>query len=253
MARLARNRSRCHFVLTTGGLRKLTVAFLALGQLVPTADRIHTVSHAAKTVAVLAFVGLTLSACTDELDGQGGMMTGPTPTVTATHDAFDDPDMGRGGPADSAEPVVEDVEPTPAPDPAPTVGTVTLNWEVAQVSNRLFSYDLTQCSIDGTDISVEGIGAEDATGAPSTLSIDVTDEELLHSGTGTYQARGHVTFTADGAEMISDGRIDPSAEGHNFPSMFTYRFEQTTAKFVVTWWAGSEVVGNGAVNIECDE
>lgn len=203
--------------------------------------------------ALLTLAALSLTACADESWGQGGPATDPTPTVSVSPDVIDDPDMGRGGPAETAEPVTEVTEQPAAPEPLPSVGTVTLNWEVAQVSNRLFSYDLTQCSIDGTDISVEGIGAEDATGAPSTLSIDVTDEELLHSGTGTYQARGHVTFTADGAEMISDGRIDPSAEGHNFPSMFTYRFEQTTAKFVVTWWAGSEVVGNGAVNIECDE
>lgn len=179
-------------------------------------------------------------------------MTDPTPTVTATHDAFDDPDMGRGGPADSAEPVVEDVEPTPAPDPAPTVGTVTLNWEVEHVSNRLFIYQATVCTIDDGHVLVEGTGVEDGTDNPSTLQISAVPDVLEHPGTGTYLAEGHVTVTVDDTELVGDGRIYTSPEGFHGPSMFHYRFDEGYAEFRTLWWIGDDHSGAGAVTVNCD-
>ena len=207
---------------------------------------------------VLTLAAFALTACGSGSGGQGGPGDAPaTPDAAAVSDAVP-------APTESSDPRLanaiaglggndtEDGVDSEAPEVVDSVGTATLNWEVAHVSNRLFSYELTQCTLDHGHISVEGVGSEDATGAPSTLSIEVTPLKLLHSGENLYDAQGLATFTADGSELVNDGRIDTSPGGHNFPTMFTYRYEPKTAKFVLAWWIGEENVGNGAINIECD-
>lgn len=180
------------------------------------------------------------------------MVTDPTPTVSATRDAFDDPDMGRGGPAESATPEPDEVEQGEPAELVASAGTVDLVWEPTPTTRRLFSYDLTECTLDGTDFNITGVGVEDATGAASTVTMAVTAAELLHERTGTYHGSGHVTFTADGSEVVSDGRIYSTPEGYTGPSMFDYRVTDTTVDLKAVWWIGEAESGAGAVMVHCD-
>lgn len=214
-------------------------------------------SHVARMGAVLALVALSLTACGSEPDGQGGMDNwSPVPAADNAEPAptpTDSPDprladaiagLGDKDPDDGVDGEL--------PQTVDAVGTVNLVWESTGAERRLFSYDLTECTVDGTNISVEGVGVEDATGAPSTLSMAVTAAELLHAGTGTYHGSGRVMFTADGSEVVSDGRIHSTPQGYTGPSMFDYRVTDTTVEFKAAWWIGATDVGAGALDVVCD-
>lgn len=204
-------------------------------------------SHAVKTLSIVAVLALVVSACSTDDWGQGGPAS-PSPSAaspTPITDAFDDPEHGRGGPGDDDD---SDVG-----EPLPVVGKVHLNWEVEHVSNRLFSYDATVCDVDNANgnVMVQATGFEDGTDNPSTLDISVSPDVLEHPGTGTYLGTGHVTFTADGQELVADGRVYTSPEGIRGPSMFHYRFDHDYAEFRAQWWDGEDEGGTGAVTIEC--
>lgn len=206
--------------------------------------------------AVLTLAALALTACGSDPWGQGGPGdTTASPDAAAVSDAAPAPE-----PTESPEPrgddAIADVDDEDDLDkdvlePVDAVGVGTLVWEPTPSSRRLFSYDLSECMLDGPTIVVAGVGAEDDTGAPSTLTMDVSAAELLHEGTGTYHGSGHVTFTADGSEVMSDGRIYSTPEGYTGPSMFDYRVTDTTVELKAVWWMGTAQTGAGAVDITC--
>jgi len=212
--------------------------------------------------AVLTLAALALTACGSGTGGQGGPAdTSAAPDAAAVSDASAAPDVS---PSESPDPRLADVvtglddaEPQGSPDAempetVDAVGRVNLVWESLGAERRLFSYDLSECTIDGTTIVVKGTGVEDATGSPSTLSMDVQAAELLHEGTGTYHGGGKVMFTADDSEIVSDGRIYSTADGYTGPSMFDYRVTDTTVDFKAAWWIGTADVGAGALDVVCD-
>lgn len=209
--------------------------------------------------AVLTLAALALTACGSGPSGQGGPGDAPaTPDAAAVNDAAPEP-----APTESADPSLDNASVDLGDEDAETgvdsddleaadvVGVARVHWEPTPTSVRLFSYDLTECTLDGTTIAVQGIGVEDDTGAPSTLTMDMAAAELLHEGTGTYHASGHATFTADDSEIVSDGRVYTSSEGYTGPSMFDYRVTDTTVVLKVSLWIGAADAGAGAVDVTC--
>lgn len=207
--------------------------------------------------AVLTIATFALTACTSGPWGQGGPGGSSSPGPTAVSDTAPDPEATESPDPSPGTVVVDEDEAAPedpaedALGPVATVGEGTLVWEPTPSSRRLFTYDLTECMLDGPTIVVAGVGAEDDTGAASTLTMDVSAAELLHARTGTYHGSGHVTFTADGSEVTSDGRVYSTPEGYTGPSMFDYRVTDTTVELKALWWIGDAQTGAGAVDITC--
>lgn len=207
-------------------------------------------SRSVKILSVLALAALSLSACSSDDSGQGGPDGDSTAAPVA---AIDNSSTEPSSIPESPSPTAPEPEQAPEPDPGLSpavefVGTAALLWE-SGTDNRWFSYDLTECSLAGPSISVQGVGHEDATGAPSTLTMEVEPVELLHERTGTYHGGGHVIFTADDTEIVGDGRI----KANGLPAMFDYRVSTSAVDFKSAWWIGDESVGAGAIDVQCAE
>lgn len=212
--------------------------------------------------AVLIVAALTLTACGSGPEGLGG--PGDTPTTPHAGAASGATSAPAATPSESPDSRLANAIASVGDDGAETgvdsdathtldaVGVARVHWEPTPTSVRLFSYDLTECMIDGTTIAVAGVGAEDATGAPSTLTMDMVAAELLHERTGTYQGGGHATFTADDSEVVADGRVHSTPAGYNGPSMFTYRVTDTTVELKSAFFIGTGDGGAGAIDITCD-
>lgn len=131
-------------------------------------------------------------------------------------------------------------------------GTIELSIESGG-TERVFQYSASDCVVSPEYILASGKGAEVGTGQVSEVGIAAFPQELLHPGTGTYQAEGLISVRTAGTEVVADGRMIKPGD-YPIPSAFTYRHDDNSAHFVLAWFVepGGADGGAGYVKVNCD-
>ncbi|MDO5676169.1 MAG: hypothetical protein Q4G35_01540 [Propionibacteriaceae bacterium] len=145
---------------------------------------------------------------------------------------------------------LEEPDDHPSETAAQAVGSITLSW-TGGTEHQNFEYVAEHCYVGADYILVEGSGGPVGGAGESQIKIFTTPEELLHEGTGTFQAAGAVQFTWGGTEIIADGRQIHVGD-YPQPAVFTYRHDDSSVKYVVAWFDGADDSGAGAVEVECN-
>lgn len=145
---------------------------------------------------------------------------------------------------------LEEPDDHPSGPAAQAAGSIKLSW-TGGPEHQNFEYVAEHCYVGADYILVEGTGGPVGGVGDSQIKIFTTPDELLHEGTGTFQAAGAVHFTWGNAEIIADGRQIHVGD-YPQPAVFTYRHDDSSAKYVVSWFDGAEDSGAGAVEVECD-
>lgn len=204
-------------------------------------------------------VTLALSGCTDESEeafGRGGMVAAPESVdeesgeITDVDDA--DTDAGGGPDADDSAPgeAGRDDAGADRGEPAHEAGTVALSWTGGS-EHQNFEYTAQHCYVGSDYVLVEGSGGPVGASGASTVKIFTTPAELLHEGTGTYQAEGSIQFTWGGGDIVADGRQIHVGD-YPQPASFTYRQSGNSVKYVLAWFQGAADAGAGAVEVTCN-
>ncbi len=207
----------------------------------------------------------TISGCSSCPEGSGA----PTASASVTAEPTTDPPQ----PTEDAQPDSEDPQEAaeepqsdsespndasdangprePAGPAGPAAGEIALSW-TGGTDHQNFVYAADHCYIGADHIRAEGVGGPIDAPQGSSIEISTSPEELLHAGTGTFQAQGVIRFTWGGTEIVADGR--PGTVGRSSqPAVFTYQQTGDGVKYVVAWFEGAHDSGAGAVEVRCND
>lgn len=132
-----------------------------------------------------------------------------------------------------------------------SVGTIEVKVERGGAPPTLLTFPARECHVGADGIRAHGETTAD--GFAASIVVDALPRELLHSGTGTWDANGSAVVTIGDEVFTSDGRMIHVGD-YPTRSVFLYRIDGNYAEFRTAWWpsGAAQIETAGFVHITCE-